>query len=79
MNTKQKKIKFSKGQISDKLLERTDLDILDSSASEITNFVSTPYGSIQTREGTIVENVDIVESVPFTVVASLLVDATDIR
>lgn len=66
-NTKQKKIKFSKGQIDERLLERTDLDILDSSASEITNLVSTPCGSVQTRLGT--ENVA-KKDVPITIVAT---------
>jgi hypothetical protein len=65
--SKQKKIKFSKGQIDERLLERTDLDILDSSASEITNMASTPYGSVQTRLGT--ENI-YKKDVPITIVAT---------
>jgi hypothetical protein len=52
MRSQQKKVKFSKGQIDERLLERTDLDILDGSASEITNLVSTPYGGLKTRQGT---------------------------
>lgn len=51
-NTAQKKVKFSKGQISDDLVERTDLDILDSSAQVLTNFTSTVYGSVRNRRGT---------------------------
>jgi len=78
MRTIQKKIKFSKGQISERLLERTDLEVLDSSVSEITNLVSTPYGSVQTRQGTINEEVEFVSNIDFTVVDSLLVDDTDI-
>ena len=31
----QKKVKFSKGQIAPELVERTDLDIYDSSAQKI--------------------------------------------
>ena len=50
--TQQKKLKFSKGEINHKLLERQDLDILDSSASYIKNMVSTPFGSERVREGT---------------------------
>ena len=50
--SKQKKFKFSKGEVNEKLLERQDIDILESSASYIKNMVSTPYGSIRTRGGT---------------------------
>lgn len=56
MQTKQKKFKFSKGEINPKLLERQDLPILESSASYIKNLLSTPFGSIRTRGGT--ENID---------------------
>lgn len=48
----QKKVKFSKGQIAPELIERTDLDIYDSSAQEITNLTSTVYGGLRTRRGT---------------------------
>lgn len=58
MRSKQKKLKFSKGQINERLLERQDLEFLDNSASEITNLVSTPYGSVQTRQGTEYIDVD---------------------
>jgi len=51
--TTQKKIKFSKGEINPSLLERTDLEILNSSASYINNYQSTIYGGFQTRYGTI--------------------------
>ena len=51
MRTKQKKFKFSKGVINPRLLERQDLAILESSSREITNLVSTPYGSVKTRGG----------------------------
>jgi len=51
LRTKQKKIKFSKGEINPKLLERQDLTILDSSASYIKNMISTPFGSVKTRDG----------------------------
>ncbi len=50
--SKQKKFKFSKGEINEKLLERQDIDILESSASYIKNMLSTPYGSIKSRMGT---------------------------
>ena len=50
--SKQKKFKFSKGEVNEKLLERQDIDILESSAPYIKNMVSTPYGSIRTRGGT---------------------------
>jgi len=52
VRTKQKKYKFSKGEINPKLLERQDLPVLESSASYIKNLLSTPYGSIRTRGGT---------------------------
>lgn len=48
----QKKIKFSKGQIAPELVERTDLDIYDSSAQELTNITSTIYGGVRSRRGT---------------------------
>ena len=48
----QKRVKFSKGQIAPELVERTDLDIYDSSAQEITNLTSTIYGGLRTRRGT---------------------------
>lgn len=48
----QKRVKFSKGQIAPELVERTDLDIYDSSAQEIKNFTSTVYGGLKTRRGT---------------------------
>ena len=51
-NSVQKKIKFSKGQISPNLIERTDLDLYNSSAQKIQNFESTFYGGLRTRRGT---------------------------
>ena len=51
-NTLQKKIKFSKGQVSPELIERTDLSFYDSSAQEMKNVVSTIYGGVRTRRGT---------------------------
>ena len=48
----QKKVKFSKGQIAPELIERTDIDLYDSSAQEITNLTSTVYGGLRTRRGT---------------------------
>lgn len=50
--TVQKRIKFSKGQIAPELVERTDLELYNSSAQEITNLVSTVYGGLRTRRGT---------------------------
>lgn len=52
MRSTQKKIKFSKGQITPELVERTDLELYNSSAQEITNLVSTVYGGVRTRRGT---------------------------
>lgn len=51
-NSMQKKIKFSKGQINPELLERTDLEVYDSSASKLKNVVVSCYGGIKTRQGT---------------------------
>jgi len=48
----QKRVKFSKGQIAPELVERTDLELYDSSAQEITNLTSTIYGGVRTRRGT---------------------------
>jgi hypothetical protein len=50
--TTQKRIKFSKGQIAPELIERTDLNLYNSSAQEITNLISTVYGGVRTRRGT---------------------------
>lgn len=51
-NTIQKKIKFSKGQIVPELVERTDLEIFDSSAQKMHNVVSSVYGGVRSRRGT---------------------------
>ena len=51
-STLQKKIKFSKGQIVKNLQERTDLEIFDSSASEIKNLDVTLFGGLKKREAT---------------------------
>ena len=53
MRTTQKRIKFSKGMINASLGERTDLSMYDSSASLIQNLVSTVYGGLRTRRGTV--------------------------
>jgi len=53
VKSKQKKYKFSKGEVNPKLLERQDLELLDSSASYIKNMISTPFGSLRTRQGTL--------------------------
>jgi len=52
MKTLQKKFKMSKGEINPLLAERQDTSILDSSASYIKNYISTPYGGFRTRGGT---------------------------
>lgn len=52
MRSTQKKVKFSKGQISPELIERTDLELYNSSAQEIKNLISTVYGGVRTRRGT---------------------------
>lgn len=52
MKTQQKFIKFSKGEINQELNERTDIDILDNSASYIKNYIPTLFGGIKTRFGT---------------------------
>ena len=51
-NTIQKKIKFSKGQIVPELVERTDLELFDSSAQVMKNVVSSVYGGVRSRRGT---------------------------
>lgn len=51
-NTIQKKIKWSKGQIVPELVERTDLDMFDSSAQNMDNVVSTVFGGVRSRSGT---------------------------
>lgn len=58
--TIQKRVKFSKGQISDELIERVDTDILDSSAQLMKNVVSTVYGGVRSRRGT--KYIDIITS-----------------
>jgi hypothetical protein len=52
LRLKQKKFKFSKGEIAERLLERQDMDVLESAASYIKNMFSTPYGSLVSRPGT---------------------------
>ena len=51
-NTIQKRIKFSKGQIVPELVERTDLELFDSSAQVMRNVVSSVYGGVRSRRGT---------------------------
>lgn len=51
-NTIQKRIKFSKGQIVPELVERTDLDLYDSSAQKMQNVVTSVYGGVRSRRGT---------------------------
>lgn len=50
--TLQKKIKFSKGQVSPELIERTDLSFYDASAQIMKNVISTIYGGVRSRLGT---------------------------
>ena len=50
--TDQKQIKFSKGEINPYLNERTDIDLLDNSASYIRNYIPTVFGGLKTRFGT---------------------------
>ena len=52
MKTIQKRVKFSKGEINSLLDERTDLGILEESASYIKNYIPTIFGGIKTRKGT---------------------------
>ncbi len=52
MKTLQKKVKFSKGILHEDLIERSDLEAYDSSASLISNCVSTVYGGLRSRQGT---------------------------
>ena len=56
MKTVQKKLKFSKGEIREELLERQDMALLGAAAARIENLVSTPFGGVKTREGTL--NID---------------------
>ena len=51
-STQQKQIKFSKGQISQDLIERTDLELYNSSAQVMKNFTATVFGGAKTRSGT---------------------------
>lgn len=81
--TLQKRIKFSKGQIVPELIERTDLELYDSSAQEMTNVVSTVYGGVRTRRGT--KKVDRLYrysssgTIIATVVSSLSSDSTTLQ
>lgn len=52
MLTIEKKIKFSKGEINSALNERTDISLLDGSASYIKNYIANVYGGLKTRFGT---------------------------
>lgn len=51
-STIQKQIKFSKGQVSEALSERTDIGILDASALAMCNYVPNIQGGFRTRRGT---------------------------
>ena len=46
---KKKVVKVSKGQISSKLAERTEIGILDVSGRELTNWQNSKYGAIKTQ------------------------------
>ena len=59
--TIQKRIKFSKGEINPLLSERTDIDILDNSASYIKNYTPTIFGGIKTRLGT--KKIDVIRNI----------------
>ena len=76
--TLQKKIKFSKGQVSPELIERTDLDFYDSSAQELKNFISTIYGGVRSRQGTkyidYITNVD--EDTPDSITSDIFNDTS---
>lgn len=50
--TKKKYLTISKGQISPKLIERTDIELLDKSGQEVLNFENTNFGSLKTMKGT---------------------------
>lgn len=52
MQTVQKRIVFSKGQIRADLTERSDLSIYDKSARVMTNLTSTVSGGVRSRRGT---------------------------
>lgn len=77
-NTLQKKIKFSKGQVSPELIERTDLSFYDSSAQEMKNFISTIYGGVRSRLGTkyIDYITDIDEVEPDSITSDIFNDTT---
>lgn len=49
---KKKVLKVSKGQITPKLIERTDIGILDSSGQTIDGFINSKYGNLSTIPGT---------------------------
>lgn len=77
--TIQKRVKFSKGQISDELIERVDTDILDSSAQLMKNVVSTVYGGVRSRRGT--KYIDIITSLqersPDSISSDIYTDTTN--
>ena len=50
--SKKKLLKISKGQISEQLVERTDIGLLDDSGQEITNFYNSKYGALVSSSGT---------------------------
>lgn len=50
--SKKKLLKISKGQISEQLIERTDIGLLDDSGQEITNFYNSKYGALVSSSGT---------------------------
>ena len=76
--TLQKKVKFSKGQVSPELIERTDLEFYDSSAQRMKNFVSTVFGGVRSRQGTkyidYITNVD--EDTPDSITSDIFNDTS---
>ena len=64
MKTQQKRVKFTKGEINQLSNERTDLSILDDSASFIKNYIPTIFGGFKTRMGT--KKIDVIKTIDTT-------------
>ncbi len=64
MKTQQRRVKFTKGEINQLSNERTDLSILDDSASYIKNYIPTIFGGFKTRMGT--KKIDSIKTIDTT-------------
>ncbi len=67
MKTQQRRVKFTKGEINQLSNERTDLSVLDDSASYVKNYIPTIFGGFKTRPGTkTIDSIKIIDTTGIT-------------